>query len=167
MTPVGMALIVSCIIVVSINRALVRRATGSFGSFEIVYLTTVMGAVGFSAVSFGGHVIGGNEPLAFFEPLRHTPFVISVLYLGIFAACAAFLLMTYASANLPYAVYSSTCTFSTVVGILAGVLLLKEAFPIQEIIGTAVILAGVIGVSFAYDKDDVQGNRYSAAQAQK
>ncbi len=164
MTPIGMALIVACILAVSVNRALVRRATGSFGSFEIVYLTTVMGAVGFSLFSFGRHTIGGGAPLQFFEPLQNPAFLTSVLYLGVCAACAAFLLMTYASANLPYAVYSSTCTFSTVVGILAGVLILKEPFPIQEIVGTAVILAGVIGVSFSYDKNDVRGNRYGGSE---
>jgi len=165
MTPIGMALIVAGIVVVSVQRALVRRTTGSFGSFEIVYLTTIMGAVAFSAVSFGSHVASGAAPLAFFEPLRHTPFVVSILYLGIGAACVAFLLMTYASANLPYAVYSSTCTFSTVVGILAGVLILHETFQIQEVIGTAVILAGVVGVSFSYDKNDREGNRYSKRPA--
>lgn len=160
MTPVGMALIISCIIVVSINRALVRRATGSFGSFEIVYLTTLMGAVGFSAVSLGGHTAAGGSVPSFFEPLLHGDFVVSILYLGIGSACIGFLLMTYASANLPYAVYSSTCTLSTVVGIVTGVLILHETFQPQEVIGTAVILAGVIGVSFSYDKNDTSGNRY-------
>lgn len=160
MTPMGMILIIVSIVVVSINRALVRRATGKFGSFEIVYLTTAMGALGFFTFSMGKHVTSGLPVPEFFEPLMHGQFVAAVLYLGIGAACCAFLLMTYASANLPYAVYSSTCTISTVIGILVGVYLLGETFQVQEIIGTAVILLGIVGVSFSYDKNDTQGNRY-------
>lgn len=165
MTPIGLTLISACIIAVSINRALVRRATASFGAFEIVYLTTWMGAIGFTTASLSQHVLAGAPLLEFFAPLQNHHFVISILYLGFGAACAAFLLMTYASANLPYAVYSSTCTISTVVGILAGVLLLRETFQVQEIVGTAVILIGVIGVSFSYDKKDANGNRFNLDNA--
>ena len=161
MTAIGMVLITACILVVSVNRALVRRATGYFGSFEIVYLTTLMGAVMFSVVSFGGHLASGQSAASYFVPLQTPAFLASIFYLGIGAACIAFLLMTYASANLPYAVYSSTCTISTVVGIIAGVVIFHENFQLQEVIGTAVILAGVIGVSFSYDKDDTSGNRYT------
>lgn len=53
----------------------------------------------------------------------------------------------------------------TVVGILAGVLLLRETFQVQEIVGTAVILIGVIGVSFSYDKKDANGNRFNLDNA--
>ena len=158
----GMVLIVCTIVAVSISRALVRRTTAYFGSFEIVYWTTAMGAVGFSAFSVGRHLAKGLNFASYFEPLCHEAFLAAIFYLGIGAACGAFLLMTYASANLPYTVYSSTCTLSTVVGILAGVLILHETFQIQEIIGTIVILLGVIGVSFSYDKSDRQQYQYRA-----
>ena len=80
--------------------------------------------------------------------------------MGIGSCVIAFLFMTYASANLPFAVYASTCTLNTVVSILSGVLLLHEVFRPVQAVGTAVILLGVIGVSMSYDKKDESGNKF-------
>lgn len=82
-----MALIVCTIIAVSISRALVRRTTAYFGSFEIVYLTTAMGALGFFAFSVGRHLAKGLNFASYFEPLCHEAFLIAIFYLGIGAAC--------------------------------------------------------------------------------
>ena len=43
--------------------------------------------------------------------------------LDVYKRQIAFLSMTYASANLPFAVYASTCTLSTVIAIISGVVL--------------------------------------------
>lgn len=158
-TTLGMILILSTIVVISVNRVLVRRASGEFTSFEIIYLTTGMGAVTFSGLSLGSHLL--QAPVgSFLSGLLRGDFLISVLYMGIGSCVIAFLLMTYASANLPFAVYASTCTLSTVVGILSGVFLLREVFLPIEAAGTAVILLGIVGISFSYDKEDTSGNRF-------
>ena len=68
--------------------------------------------------------------------------------------------MTYASANLPFAVYASTCTLSTVIAIISGVVLLHEVFTLVQIVGTVVILMGIIGISLSYDKGDQEKNRF-------
>lgn len=163
MTTLGFVLIFATMIAVSISRVLVRRASAVFSSFEIIYLTTGMGAAAFTAVSLGEHMM--RAPLsAYLQGLLRPDFAIAVLYMGIGSCVCAFLLMTYASANLPFAVYASTCTLSTVVGILSGVFLLHETFQPVEIVGTAVILGGIIGVSCSYDKQDAEGNRFHLKQ---
>ena len=76
----------------------------------------------------------------------------------------AFLCMTYASANLPFAVYASTCTLSTVISIVSGVVLLHEVFKPVQVVGTIIILIGIVGVSLSYDKKDEEGNKFHLKQ---
>lgn len=159
MTAIGFILIVGTNIAVAINRVLVRRASAIFTSFEIIYITTGMGALLFNAISVGRSAAAGTLP-AYFDGLLCPEFGVSVLYMGIGSCVIAFLSMTYASANLPFAVYASTCTLSTVVAIIAGVLLLHEPFSPMQAAGTAVILAGIIGISLSYDKKDESGNKF-------
>ena len=45
----GMALIFAAVVAIAFHRTLVRRAGRHFTAFETVYLTTGMGALGFSA----------------------------------------------------------------------------------------------------------------------
>ena len=162
LTSLGLILIIGTIISVSLNRVLVRRASGEFSSFEIVYVTTAMGAAFFNAISMGKHMM--MEPLStYLSGLSDPRFLVSLIYMGIGSCVIAFLLMTYASANLPFAVFSSTSTLSTVVGILSGVFLMHETFRPVEALGVAVILIGIIGVSLSYDKNDASGNRFHKA----
>ncbi len=157
-TRLGMLLIASSIAVIAVQRVFVRRASVFFSPFEIIYVTTGMGAVWFWALSLGRHL--AQAPFSsYFDGLLCPEFAVSVLYMGIASCVFAFLLMTYAAANLPFAVYSATGTLSTVITVAAGVVLLGEKFRPAEIIGTIIILASIVGVSFSYNKADTEGNR--------
>lgn len=148
----GMALIVGTIIVIAVQRVLLRRASAVFTSFEIIYVTTGMGAAWFTALSLGSHMMAA--PLStYFDGLLCPEFAISILYMGICSCVFAFLLMTYAAANLPFAVYSATSTLSTAISIVAGVALLGETFRPVEALGTVIILLSIVGMSLSYDKN--------------
>lgn len=159
MTKLGLILIIGTNVAVAINRVLVRRASAVFTSFEIIYITTGMGALLFNLISVGRSAAAGTLP-AYFDGLVCPEFAVAVLYMGIGSCVIAFLSMTYASANLPFAVYASTCTLSTVVAIVSGIFLLHETFTAVQAVGTAVILVGIVGISLSYDKKDAEGNRY-------
>ena len=159
MTKLGLILIIGTNVAVAINRVLVRRASAVFTSFEIIYITTGMGALLFNLISVGRSAAAGTLP-AYFDGLVCPEFAVAVLYMGIGSCVIAFLSMTYASANLPFAVYASTCTLSTVVAIISGIFLLHETFTAVQAVGTAVILVGIVGISLSYDKKDAEGNRY-------
>lgn len=151
MTAIGLALIVGTNMAVAVNRVLVRRASAIFTSFEIIYITTGMGALLFNVISVGKSAAAGSLG-SYFDGLLCPEFGISVLYMGIASCVVAFLCMTYASANLPFAVYASTCTMSTVVAIVSGVFLLHEVFRPVQAAGTAIILAGIVGISIPTTK---------------
>ena len=157
----GFALVMASMAVIALGRVVVRRASASFHSFEIVYITTGMGAVGFAAAAAGRSAAAGISLSQYFSVLSNSQFLIAVLYMGIGSCVGAFLLMTYAAANLPAAVYAATCSFSTVIGILSGVLILKETFHVQEILGTVLILAGMVGISMSY-RAGGEENRFRA-----
>lgn len=159
MTKIGLILIFSTMIAIAVNRVLVRRASAVFTSFEIIYVTTGMGAVLFNIISIGKSAAAGTLP-AYFDGLLRPDFAVSILYMGLASCVVAFVFMTYASANLPFAVYASTCTLSTVIAVVAGVVLLHETFTAVQMIGTAVILIGIIGISLSYDKKDESGNKF-------
>ena len=159
MTKLGLILIIGTNVAVAINRVLVRRASAVFTSFEIIYITTGMGALLFNLISVGRSAAAGTLP-AYFDGLVCPEFAVAVLYMGIGSCVIAFLSMTYASANLPFAVYASTCTLSTVVAIISRIFLLHETFTAVQAVGTAVILVGIVGISLSYDKKDAEGNRY-------
>lgn len=163
MTAIGLSLIIGTNVAVAINRVLVRRASAVFSSFEIIYITTGMGAVLFNIISVGKSAAAGTLP-NYFEGLVTPQFALAVLYMGIASCVVAFLFMTYASANLPFAVYASTCTLSTVIAIVSGIFLLHEVFRPMQIAGTAVILMGIIGISLSYDKKDTDANKFHLKQ---
>lgn len=62
MTSIGLLLIIGTNIAVAINRVLVRRASAVFTSFEIIYVTTGMGALLFNLISVGKSASGGALP---------------------------------------------------------------------------------------------------------
>ncbi len=158
-SPAGFILVMASMTVIALGRVLVRRASAYFTSFEIVYITTGMGAIGFTAAAFLRAAASGTTAFQYFAVLSDKQFVIAVLYMGIGSCAGAFLLMTYAAANLPAAVYAATCSFSTVIGILSGVLILGESFRCQEILGAALILAGMIGIGMSYQAEGEE-NRF-------
>ncbi|GEM_PF-1447671 len=167
LTPWGLFLVLTYVITISLSRVLVRRATGSFSSYEITYFQTMLGAIGFAGLSLGRHTLSGAPLAQFFAGLARPDFAIALIYTSAGTCVIAFLLMNYASAHLPFAVYSSTCTWSTVVGILSGVFLLHESFTALQIAGTVVIFIGILGINFSYDKGDHRFGKQQAAPSRK
>ena len=101
LTSLGLILIIGTIISVSLNRVLVRRASGEFSSFEIVYVTTAMGAAFFNAISIGKHMMA--EPLStYLSGLSDPRFLVSLIYMGIGSCVIAFLLMLPQTCHLQY-----------------------------------------------------------------
>ena len=151
-TALGLILIAATVLAVSINRVLVRRATHDFTSFEIIYATTGMGALGFSLFTICQHGMEGRLDELFIG-FQSMDFIIAVLYMGIGSCVVGFLCMTYASANLPIAVSSTVSMLNTPITIAVGALILHEQVRPVDAIGAVVILAGLIGMSLSYDRN--------------
>ena len=151
-TTLGLLLITAMIFAVATNRVLVRRATHDFTSFEIIYATTGMGALGFSLYTVIGHGIQGRMDEIFIG-FQSPDFIIAILYMGIGSCVIGFVCMTYASANLPIAVSSTVSMLNTPITIAVGALILHEQLRPVDVIGAIVILVGLIGMSMSYDRN--------------
>lgn len=161
----GLILNCSAVIVSSLSRLFMRRARENFTAFETVYITTGMGAVTFWMVTLAQHSLRGDLG-SFFTGLWCSDFIISVLYMGICSCVFAFMLMSYSSAYLPVEVYAVFSCVYTVVGIWAGVFLLGEHFWVIDVVGTAIIMIGVVGTNICHNRkrdlpppEDTQGSQ--------
>lgn len=159
-TTTGLILILALIVVVAFSRIFLRESRLSLTAFESVYITTAMGAVGFTLTTLVTHVARG-ELGTFFTGLGSWDFISAVLYMGIGSCVVAFCLMAYSATSLSVEVYACLNTIYTVVCMAVGACLLHEKLDALDVIGTAVILCGVIGTS-VFGRRPLQKKRKAA-----
>ena len=146
----GLIFILGAVLSISINRVFIRRASARFTAFETIYITTGMGALGFSSTTLLRYASQGQLS-SFFDGLWTPYFVISILYMGIISTVLAFLCFTYAVGRLPIAVSSSTGMLASVISILVGIFILNETFRLIDVTGAIITVFGVLGMSLSYN----------------
>jgi len=149
-TTLGLILVLGMCLAISVHRVVVRRTTGSFTAFEIIYVTTGMGALGFSSTTLLTYATQGQLN-TFFYGLWTFDFIVSILYMGIISCVIAHLCLTYANAHLPPAVFISTGKAASIISILVGIFILGEVLRPVDIVGMIITLLGAIGMSLSYN----------------
>lgn len=114
-----------------------------FSDVEKTYCMIVLGAVIFTAIASIQSVLSGNFIEYITLPVKDHDFLIAVLYQGLGCSVAAFFLSNVAISNIGTNRTSSFVGLSTVVSIIAGVVLLDESFSAVQIAATALIIVGV------------------------
>lgn len=66
-----------------------------------------------------------------------------MIYLSVFSSVAAFMALNFGSSYIPVSQASIFANLTTVISIVAGVVILHESFTIQQVIGAAIILVSV------------------------
>ena len=117
-----------------------RSASREFTPFERMY--TLMGAcaITFSAVSL--FQLKGDMG-AFFAPLLHWQYDVSILVLSIFASIVANMLINYASGDISVTEMATLGALTTVCSTFAGIVFLREPFNMLILLGVVLILVGV------------------------
>lgn len=75
--------------------------------------------------------------------LSQPTFWLSILYLSVLSSVVAFMLLNYGSSHVSVSQATLFANFTTVISIIAGVVILHESFTLQQIVGAAVILVSV------------------------
>lgn len=145
-TTIGLVLIIALVLIVSFGRIFMREARLSLSAFETVYITTGMGALAFSSVTLVTHAVQGDLG-SFFTGLGTPQFISAIAYMGIASTVMGFCLMAYSANGLSVEVYACLNTIYTLVSLCVSTCLLHETLDALDIIGTAIILCGVVGVS--------------------
>ena len=133
---VGDALYVTC-----------ARRIKDFSSAEKTFLMAAVGAVCFTAAAFLEHGIHGTVGEFVTLPFHNTGFLTSVLYLAAACQVLAFLLNNYGISVIGASRTASFAGITTVISVVASVVILKETFTWVQVAGGVLILLGVYGAN--------------------
>ncbi|QSX09252.1 DMT family transporter [Alkalibacter rhizosphaerae] len=122
-----------------------RKLAREFGSFERTYVMFALGFVVFTGVAL---VENRGVPLmTVLEPMKDPVFWGSVTFLAVASSVGAFLMLNYAATHLSVVQATIFSNITTIVSILAGVLILKEDFGVFQLLGSVIIIISAYGVN--------------------
>ena len=130
-----------------------RDISEQFSPLERTYVMFALGCVFFTAVALFQN---RNDFYAVIEPVKHTDFLISVLYLAVVSSVCAFLLLNFAVNHMNIATVSVFSNFCTVISVLAGIFIMHDRFSALQLFGIAIILISVFGISLPDKKEKEQ-----------
>ncbi|UVI28409.1 DMT family transporter [Paenibacillus spongiae] len=125
---------------------LARSLLKTFSPAEISYMTLGIGFVTFLVISLTDHATAGTLD-TLFEPLASSSFIVSILYLSVLSSLLTALMSNYALSKIEASNMSVFSNLSTVVSIAAGAMFLQEEVTVYAVIGSLLIIMGVIGTS--------------------
>ena len=139
---VGYAFLTIAVVSYALYSVFVEKAS-DFSEAEITYLMLAVGAAVFVLVALIKSIMEGSSAELLTLPFESTSFLIAILYQGIGCSILAFFLSNMAIARIGVNRTSSFIGASTVVSMLAGVVILQENLTAWQIAGAAIIVAGI------------------------
>ena len=133
------------------SNVFMRYVRAVYKPIEITAMIATMGFVLFNATTLVYGIYSGDLS-SYFAPLGNSAFVISTIYLGTGCILGSVLLMAYMLKTMEAVKATIFGNLSTAISIVAGLVVLGETLMLYHIICTILIIAGVIGVSFAGTK---------------
>lgn len=141
--PIGVLLLLFAVIASAAYNISSRLFSKEFSVLERTYAMTLVGFVCFSVFAFIENI---SCPVHLVSSFFHWEYTGGILYLGIVSSVIAFLCLNYANTYLPVSKTTMFSNLTTVVSVIAGVLILDEPFSFVTLMGTVMIVLGVIGV---------------------
>ena len=139
----GLTLLLLSCLSVSSYTVIVRSLANKYKPMDITIFMMISGFVFFNLLALGSHIIKGDIS-NFVLPLMNDSFLYSVFYLGVFASLITALLSNMILAKIKASQMSVFANLSTVTSIIAGAVFLGEAVYQYHIIGSVMIVTGVI-----------------------
>ncbi|MBK5242913.1 DMT family transporter [Clostridium sp.] len=143
----GVFLLLGAVLSAAVFNILSRKFSKRFSPMELTYAMMAMGAVFFNLVSIYNH-IRANTLTQYFTPLKNKNFLISLAYLGVLSSIIAFFLINFTLSRIEASKSAIFANLSTIVSIIAGVIVLHESFKLYHLIGSMLILVGVWGTNY-------------------
>ena len=147
----GMLFLVLTMLSDTLYYGISHSAAKRFTPFEMTYVMFIVGMVVFIPV--GLIYAGGLHSPLITGPMHDGGFWVAVLYLGLLSSVLAYGLLNFANSHLSVSETSLFSNVTTVVSVLAGVVLLKEPFSIWQMLGVAVILVCVFVANVSGGKE--------------
>lgn len=142
---IGFVLLLGAVISGSMFMVLSRKISEEFSAFERTYVMFALGSITF--VSIALIQCKDNIQGMLLAPITNLNFCLSIIFLAVFCSIGAFMLLNYATTYLDVAKTSIFANITTVISILAGVIILNEKFGFYQILGSVIIILSVYGVN--------------------
>ena len=124
-----------------------RGLTKDFSTIELSCIMTIISFIGFNVLSIGKHLIDGSIG-ELFMPLGNPKFIMAALYLGVLSTLVTSILTNYVLSKIEASKMSVFANLVTVISVIAGAVFLKEEIFYYHIIGSILIIGGVLGTNF-------------------
>ncbi|HHT7240157.1 DMT family transporter [Bacillus sp. JJ927] len=144
---IGVILILLSALSSACYNVLARKMTKKFKLMDLTYTMTAIGFISFNFIAIIDHMNKGTITV-YFKPFTNGTFLISILYLGLLSSLLTALLLNYSLSYIEAAKISVFSNLSTLITIIAGVVFLHEQIAYYHIIGTLLIVLGVVGTNF-------------------
>lgn len=118
-----------------------KKSSEYYNAIERTYAMFAIASVVFGVIALAE--CRGDYKAMLLEPLVNASFWRAIIYLAVFSSVGAFLVLNYASTYISVSEASIFANLTTVISIIAGVLILKESFSIQQVIGAFIIILSV------------------------
>ena len=139
-------LLLACLAIAGYN-VLGRKLTQTFSNIELSVIMITISFIVFNVVAVVKNLLAGNIR-AFFAPLSDMSFVISIVYLGVLSSLVTSLMTNYVLSKMEASRVGVFVNLGTVVTIIAGIVFLKEEFYYYHVIGSILVIGGVLGANY-------------------
>lgn len=147
----GRFLLLLCVLTASSYGTYSRKLSVRYTPIERTAAMILTGSVFFTGLALLANLRDGSMGV-YFANLGNPRVVLPVFYLSIGCSIGAFGLSNYAITHLPISRNAVMGNFSPVVSITAGTLILQEPLYWYHILGSSIILCGVIGTTLLRPK---------------
>ncbi len=144
----GVVLLLCSVLAFAAYNVLVRKAVADFSYWEITFSVLAVGFVVFTFVTVVNHLWSGDFS-GLLVPLKNPGYIFSVLYLGILSTLVTAMLYNFSLSKLEASRVSVFGSLATVISILAGVIFLKEQLFYYHVVGSILIIGGVVGTNLS------------------
>lgn len=154
----GIALLLASTLSYAGYNVLARTTAQKYNMFNMSLIMIMIGFVSFHMAAVGKHLIQGTL-FQYFEPFAHPLFLLSVLFLGVFASTITFFLSNFALSEIEASKFGVFTNLTTIISIFSGAFFLNEGLYAYHYIGALLVIIGVIGVntfSAGRDKEKLQ-----------
>lgn len=150
---IGVALIGT--LAFSMYTVLTKKNKKDFTNFEMLFVIVGEAFIISLVLSLFSHISQGSLT-SIFEPWKNREFVVGMLYLSLLSTLASGFLINFALSKIEASKMIVFNNLGTVIQILAGVIILKETLYPSHIIGSILIILGILGVNLLGQVDDIK-----------
>lgn len=126
---------------------LARKLVKDYTTIELSFVMITISFIVFTTAALTKNIASGTMT-EFLIPLKNIKFIMSILYLGVLSTLGTSLLTNFALSKLEASKLIVFANLGTVISIVAGVMFLKEDLFYYHIIGSILIVGGVLGTNF-------------------